>query len=65
MPRVLRHLLFNAEALGFDIFVDQGHTGVHDKNVKPGVYYLTGRAYVKGYAKNYTKWSEVKKIVVK
>ena len=35
------------------------------KNVKPGVYYLTGRAYVKGYAKNYTKWSEVKKVVVK
>ena len=44
---------------------NQTKTTVIFKNVKPGVYYLTGRAYVKGYAKNYTKWSEVKKIVVK
>ena len=35
------------------------------KSVKPGVYYLAGRAYVKGYAKSYTKWSKIKKIVVK
>ena len=44
---------------------NQTKTTVIFKNVKPGVYYLTGRAYVKGYAKNYTKWSEVKKVVVK
>ena len=36
---------------------NQTKTTVIFKNVKPGVYYLTGRAYVKGYAKNYTKWS--------
>ena len=44
---------------------NQTKTTVIFKNVKPGVYYLTGRAYVKGYAKNYTKWSKIKKIVVK
>ena len=44
---------------------NQTKTTVIFKNVKPGVYYLTGRAYVKGYAKNYTKWPEVKKVVVK
>lgn len=44
---------------------NQTKTTVIFKNVKPGVYYLTGRTYVKGYAKNYTKWSEVKKVVVK
>ena len=41
---------------------NQTKTTVVFKSVKPGVYYLAGRAYVKGYAKSYTKWS---KIVVK
>ena len=31
---ILRHLLFNAEALGFDIFVDQGHDRIHDQDRK-------------------------------
>ena len=44
---------------------NQTKTTVVFKNVKPGVYYLAGRAYVKGYAKSYTKWSKIKKIVVK
>ena len=44
---------------------NQTKTTVVFKSVKPGVYYLAGRAYVKGYAKSYTKWSKIKKIVVK
>ena len=44
---------------------NQTKTTVVFKNVKPGAYYLAGRAYVKGYAKSYTKWSKIKKIVVK
>lgn len=35
------------------------------KNLKPGTYYLYGHAYVKGYKKNFTNWSKIKKIVVK
>ncbi|MFR6737218.1 MAG: hypothetical protein ACLUSN_15220, partial [Blautia wexlerae] len=44
---------------------NQTKTTVVFKSVKPGVYYLAGCAYVKGYAKSYTKWSKIKKIVVK
>ncbi|MDC7287147.1 hypothetical protein NXH76_04995 [Blautia schinkii] len=35
------------------------------KNVKPGTYYLIGHAYMKGYAKSFTNWSGIRKVVVK
>lgn len=35
------------------------------KNLKPGTYYLYGHAYVKGYKKNFTEWSKIRKIVIK
>lgn len=35
------------------------------KNVKPGTYYLSGHAYVKGYQKTFTSWANSKKVVIK
>ncbi|MDC7287146.1 hypothetical protein NXH76_04990 [Blautia schinkii] len=35
------------------------------KNIKPGTYYLTGHAYVKGYQKSFGNWAKPKKIVIK
>ena len=35
------------------------------EKVRPGTYYLTGHAYTKGYAKNFTRWSKIRKIVIK
>ncbi|MDO4273387.1 MAG: hypothetical protein Q4D16_06955 [Eubacteriales bacterium] len=47
------------------IMKNQTGTKIIFKNVKPGTYYVTGHAYLKGYTKNFTKWSDIKKIVVK
>ncbi|MDO4273386.1 MAG: hypothetical protein Q4D16_06950 [Eubacteriales bacterium] len=35
------------------------------KNIKPGTYYLTGHAYVKGFQKNFGNWTKPRKIVIK
>ena len=35
------------------------------EKVRPGTYYLTGHAYTKGYVKNFTRWSRIRRIVIK
>ena len=35
------------------------------EKVRPGTYYLTGHAYTKGYVKNFTRWSKIRRIVIK